>query len=112
MTAVASGLFREQMSIIRVTETVNASGRVEKSEEVEAVRGAFRQRASIDALSDGVIVTDEVVVYLPPDAVVAVGDRLEVRGNQYEVRSTTFPQVNFRTGLSHHCEVRVRRSQR
>lgn len=100
------------MTIVRVTETVGADGRVSVSEEVEAVLGAFRQRAAIDSLNAGIVVTDEVVAYLPPDVAIAVGDALDVRGERYEVVSTAFPQVNFRTGLAHHCEVRVRRSQR
>jgi hypothetical protein len=111
-TAVRSRLFSEPIDVIVVAETVSAAGRVTKSETSTQVRGAFRQRVAVDAFNDGVVVSDEVAVYLPPDTLVGIGDALAIRGQRYEVVSTAFPQVNFRTTEVHHIEVRARRSQR
>lgn len=106
-------LFSEPIAVLTVSEMVGSDGRTLQHVESETeVLGAFRQRASIDSFNNGRIVTDEVVAYLPPDTVVDAGDRLRVRGEEYEVVSTAFPQVNFRTGAAHHVEVRVRRSER
>lgn len=114
MTArlVRSRLFREPMTLLTVHEAVGADGRLTRISEESEVLGAFRQRSAIDSFNAGVVVTDEVIAYLPPDTATGVGDRLVVRDATYEVTSTAFPQVNLRTGEAHHVEVRLRRSQR
>jgi hypothetical protein len=111
-TAVSSRLFSEPVDVIVTVETISSSGRVTKSETSTQVKGAFRQRVAVDAFNDGVVVSDEVAVYLPPGTLVGIGDALVIRGQRYEVVSTAFPQVNFRTTEVHHLEVRARRSQR
>lgn len=111
-TATDSRLFREPITLIVVSEAVGADGRTTRTETPTETTGAFRQRAAIDANNAGVVVTDEIVVYLRPEDSVLVGDRVAIRGEVYEVVSTAFPQVNHRTGELHHREVRARRSTR
>lgn len=112
MSPVASRLFSEPLVVVTRAEVVGADGRVVNRLSSVQVLGAFRQRVSADAFDDGVVVTDEALVYLPPETVVEPGDAVVVRGDEYEVVSTGFPAVNFRTGQPHHLEARVRRSQR
>lgn len=111
-TATSSRLFKEPITLIAVAETVGPDGRTVRTETPVETTGAFRQRAAIDAVNDGVVVTDEIVVYLRPQDTALVGDRVTIRGETYEVVSTAFPQVNLRTGEVHHNEVRARRSTR
>jgi hypothetical protein len=114
VTAVASKLFSEPVTVISVAEAPGDDGRpVETITGTVEVLGAYRHRASIDTLDDGLVLTDEMVLYLPPQvASIGAGDRVVVKGDEYEVVSTGFPQTNFRTTAVHHVEVRARRSQR
>ena len=107
-----TALFSESIGIFNVSREVGDDGRTTATETPTMVKGAFRQRVTADGFNEGVVATDEIVVYIPPDSLVDVGDRVEVRGERYEVISTAFPQVNFRKGRVHHLEVRVRRSTR
>lgn len=114
VAAAASRLFSEPVLVTRVVEAPGEDGRpVEQPQEPVLVKGAYRHRASVDSFLDGVVLADELVLYLPPEMRgLGAGDRVEVRGDVYEVVSTSFPQTNFREGVVHHVEVRARRSQR
>lgn len=107
-----SRLFVEPIEHVSLTEVVGEDGRMVSSETRRTVPGAFRLSNSSDSFSGGVVATDEAIAYLQPDVEVRLSDFFVIRGVRYEVVSTAFPQVSFRTGRAHHVEVRVRRSQR
>lgn len=110
---MTSILFSEPITVITVVETVGDDGRITKHDELTFTKGAFRQRVAADAYNDGVVVTDEIAVYLPDESVVVKpGDQVAIGGVHYDVVSTDFPQMNFRTSTIHHREFRARRSTR
>jgi SPP1 family predicted phage head-tail adaptor len=105
-------LFSEPITVTLVESVADASGRPVETETSSVVKGAFAQRSMTDVLSDGVIATSEIAVYLPYNTLVRLGDRVQIRGETYEVVSVAFPRVNFRTGQMHHVELKVRGSAR
>lgn len=102
-------LFSKPVSLTHTSSnTVDSSGRPSKVTTTSTVMCAYRHRLASDAFDGGVVVTDEITFYMPPQTAVQPSDTLLMGGSKYEVVSDPFPVWNHRSGVIHHLEVRGR----
>jgi hypothetical protein len=76
------------------------------------VLGGISHSRSADSFDGGLVIVDEVSVYLDPTTEIAPGDFVEIDGARYEVISEPFAAWNHRRGSAHHLEVKARRAER
>lgn len=90
----------------------DAAGRPTATVTETDVLGGISHSRSADSFDGGLVIVDEVTVYLAPDASIAPGDVVEIDAARYEVVSEPFPAWNHRLGAVHHLEVKARRAER
>jgi hypothetical protein len=96
----------------RTVGATDAAGRPTATIEEVSLSGGLSHSRAADSFDGGLVIVDELSVYLPPDTEVAPGDVVEVDGGRYEVVSEPFAAWNHRRGDAHHLEVKVRRAGR
>lgn len=110
---MTTGVFTKTFTVLHRTSLgPGVDGRPTFSTQATSVHGAFRHRQAIDRLDAGLVVIDEWTAYLDPTATIAVGDTVVVDSDTFQVVSIPFPAVNYRTGDTHHLEVRLRKADR
>jgi hypothetical protein len=106
-------LFSKPVTVTHTSTTgVDAAGRPTRVVTSRQVSCAFKHRLAHDESNGGLIVTDEITFYMPPDTVIAPSDSILLDGNAYEVISDPFPVWNHRRGYVHHLQVRGGRANR
>ncbi len=106
-------LFSRPVTVIHTSGTsVDSSGRPTRTTTTTTVKCAYRHRLSSDVFDGGVVVTEEITFYMPPQTAVQPADTLTMSGDLYEVVSDPFEVWNHRAGSVHHLEVRGRKVDR
>ena len=106
-------LFTKTVTLTHTAGTsVDSAGRPTRTSTVSTVRCAFKHRLASDTLDGGLVVSDEITFYMPPETSVAASDSITMDGCVYEVISDAFPVWNHRFETTHHVEVRGRRTHR
>ena len=106
-------LLSKPVTVTHTTATsTDTSGRPTRTTTATSTTAGYRHRSSADTFDGGLIVTDEITFYLPPDTVIAASDTITMDTDVYEVVSEPFGAWNHRKAEIHHLEVRARRRAR